>query len=449
MEIMRRAYEQRPNEQGLRKTRWAIVRGTYRELADTTIKTWEDWFKPEYFGSVKSDMNHDISLPLPDGTRLEMEVLFRALDRPQDIKKLLSLELTGAWVNEAREIPKGIIDGLGDRVGRYPSVRDGGWTWRGIIMDTNPPSDWHWWYRLAEVEHPVGWEFFKQPGGLVERDGKFYPNPEAENLQFLEPDYYMIRKEGKLPDYIRVYYCGQYGFVREGKPVHPEYVDAVHCSPVELKPVPGLTIHVGLDYGLTPAAVFAQRMPDGRWHFIDEITSEDMGIKRFAQLLLLPKLKGEYQGYKFSTFGDPAGDKRADSDESTCYQILEALGIDATPCYTNDPTIRRGALEAPLTRMIDGKPGALISPKCKMFRLGLAGGYCYKTLKTGSGDERHHEEPMKNQFSHVVEAGEYCMVGAGEGEALINKPSTPEPEERDEFSRYRNRSSKPNSWMAH
>ena len=69
------------------------------------------------------------------------EVLFRALDRPADVKKLLSLELTGAWVNEAREVPKAIIDGLQGRVGRYPSMREGGCTWSGLMMDTNPPPD--------------------------------------------------------------------------------------------------------------------------------------------------------------------------------------------------------------------------------------------------------------------------------------------------------------------
>ena len=41
---------------------------------------------------------------------VELEVIFLALDRPEDVKKLLSLELTGVWVNEAREIPKSIID---------------------------------------------------------------------------------------------------------------------------------------------------------------------------------------------------------------------------------------------------------------------------------------------------------------------------------------------------
>ncbi|MCH7527338.1 MAG: hypothetical protein IID39_07875, partial [Planctomycetes bacterium] len=70
---------------------------------------------------------------------IDCEVMFRALDRPDDVKKVLSLDLTGAWVNEAREVPKGIIDALTDRVGRYPSKRKGGPSWRGLIMDTNAP----------------------------------------------------------------------------------------------------------------------------------------------------------------------------------------------------------------------------------------------------------------------------------------------------------------------
>jgi hypothetical protein len=427
MEIMRRAQEQKPDSEGKRKTRFAVIRNTYRELADTTIRTWQDWFVPDSFGDVKKgDMSHHILKPMPDGTKMDIEILFRALDTPDDVKKLLSLEITGAWVNEAREVPKGIIDGLGDRVGRFPAVKDGGCTWRGVIMDTNPPDDDHWWYRLAENDRPAGWNFFRQPGGLVERGGEFFQNPLAENLKNIEPNYYLTRMAGKQPDYIRVYYCAQYGFVKEGKPVHPEYVDSVHCHPNVLEVVPGLTIHVGLDFGLTPAAAFAQRLPNGRWIFIDEIVSEDMGIKRFGQLLMLPKMQGEYQGYAFSIFGDPAGDKRADTDETTPYQILDALLIKASPCYTNDPMIRRGALEAPFTRMVDGKPGAIISPKCQILRKGLAGGFCYKRMQVAGAEERYHDIPVKNKYSHIVEAAEYCMVGAGEGERLTGGPQAPQ-----------------------
>ena len=38
-EVVRRATMQKPNQNGIRKTRAAVVRETARQLADTTIKT--------------------------------------------------------------------------------------------------------------------------------------------------------------------------------------------------------------------------------------------------------------------------------------------------------------------------------------------------------------------------------------------------------------------------
>ena len=55
------------------------------------------------------------------------------------------MELTGVWINEAREIPKSIIDACTMRVGRYPSMREGGASWSGVIADTNAPEEDHWW----------------------------------------------------------------------------------------------------------------------------------------------------------------------------------------------------------------------------------------------------------------------------------------------------------------
>ena len=45
-EVVRRASMQAPNKQGIRKTRAAVVRETARQLLDTTIKTFLDWFPP-------------------------------------------------------------------------------------------------------------------------------------------------------------------------------------------------------------------------------------------------------------------------------------------------------------------------------------------------------------------------------------------------------------------
>lgn len=429
IELFRRGCEQPQQEDGIRRSRFAAVRQTYRELEDTTIKTWLDWFPEKIFGSL----NRQTMTQVLRFNDVEIEVLFRALDRPGDVKKLLSLELTGAWGNEARELPKVIIDAMGDRVGQYPAKKDGGCNWAGVILDTNPPDTDDWLYSLAEVERPDNWEFFIQPGGVIERNEKFYPNPDAENIENLNEghEYYLKRLGGKGKDYIRVYYCAQYGFVMDGKPVHPEYVDAVHCSKEDLSPQPDLPIVVGLDFGLTPAAAFMQRLPTGQWIVFDEATTEHMGTKRFGEMVLKPLMTGKYKSFEFEVWGDPAGSEEAQTDERTPYDILESVGIMAFPAAANnDPMLRRESLASPLQRMIDGRPGLLIDRRCKMLRKGLRGGYCFKRLQV-TGQERFHDKPMKNKYSHVVEACEYGLEGAGEGAALV-APHNPYDDEEDE-----------------
>jgi len=416
-EILRRAMEQKPGPDGKRHSRWAVVRNTYRELKDTTLRTWLDWFPEETFGQFHhGDMLHHITVG-----DLDIEVLFRALDRPQDVKKVLSLELTGAWINEAREIPKGIVDALGDRTGRYPAQRHGGCTWRGVILDTNSPDDDSWWYRLAEEERPRGWSFFAQPAGLIEVEGEWQTNSDAENLTNLEPDYYLTRAAGKSRDYILVYYANQYGFVKDGKPVYPEYHDHVHCAGSDLDPISGRTLYVGIDFGLTPAAVFGQQTISGRWHWLDELVTEDMGAVRFAEVLG-EKLRGEYGAFveSIEIYGDPAGDDRAQTDETTPFQILRRRQIAVVKAPSNDPVMRREAVATALSRMVNGGPGLLISPRCKVTRKGMAGGYCLKRVQV-VGEERFHDKPTKNRYSHPCDAAQYMMLGAGAGETVIPK----------------------------
>lgn len=405
MEILRRAKEQKINADGKRKTRWAVIRNTYPELRTTTIKSWHQWVPAQLGRWVDTGPpTHHIV----EGD-LDMEVLFIALDRPDDIAKLLSMELTGAWVNEAREVPKAVIDGLTGRVGRYPSVLMGGCSWSGIIADTNPPDTDHWWYKLAEEVKPDGWAFFKQPGG---RD------PGAENVEHLPPKYYERQVAGKDEDWIKVYVDGQYGFVRDGKPVYPEYRDSLHCQAFDL--VHGWPIYVGIDFGLTPAAVFGQRSPMGQWRWHSELVTEDMGAKRFAELLR-QAMHERYPGFHFAAItGDPAGEGRAQTDETTPFQILRAANIEANPAPTNDFTKRRESVVACLSRLIDGQPGLMIHPQCVQLRKGMAGGYNYKRIQV-TGAERYRDVPDKGMYSHVCEAGQYMLVGAGEARTLVKR----------------------------
>jgi hypothetical protein len=410
MELLARAYAQAPNKDGVRKSRWVIVRNTYRELIDTTMKTFFDWFDIRLGLMMKQDMQWTLTGHMEDGTKIEAEFMFRALDKPNDVKKLLSLELTGAFLNEAREIPKEILDMLCGRVGRYPSKRDGGASWFGVFLDTNPPDSDHWMYKTFEIDQPDGYSIFHQPSGMSE---------EAENLENLPPKYYINMQAGKDREWINVYVHGQYGFVQDGKPVFPEYKDDVHHTDEEIIVDTNSIIYVGIDFGLTPAAVFGQKSASSRWLIFDELVTEDMGAKRFGEMLN-QKINHEYPGCTFEIWGDPAGDFRAQTDEITPFQILDTCGIVAHPTYTNDPVIRIEAVSATLTRMdFAGNTGFVIGPKAKMIRKALAGGYKYKRMNV-SGQDRYQDKPDKGRYSHVADALQYLMIGAGEGSAVVS-----------------------------
>ena len=424
MEILRRARLQRPGPDGIRRSRWAVVRNTYPELRTTTIKTWHQWV-PATIGSWvdSGPPTHHIQ----EGD-LDLEVIFVSLDRPQDVAKLLGMELTGAWVDEAREVPKAVIDGLTGRVGRFPGSAMGGCSWSGIICSTNPPDNDHWWYKLAEEVKPEGWEFFRQPSGLAEHAENLdwlTQTPETLVLPLGHPDriaqgrsYYLRQVAGKDQDWVKVYVHGEYGFVRDGKPIYPEYKDSVHCREFDL--LPGVAIHIGIDFGLTPAAVFGQKTAMGQWRWHSELVTEDMGARRFAELLRAA-MHERYPGFVFGSItGDPAGDSRAQTDETTPFQILRAASIQATPAPTNDFIKRRESVAMCLSRLIDGAPGLMIHPQCKTLRKGMAGGYNYKRLQV-TGEERFRDVPDKNQYSHVCEAGQYMMVGAGEAKTLVRR----------------------------
>ena len=408
LEIIKKICEQEPGEDGVRRSRWAIVRNTYRELIDTTIRTFFDWV-PEPLGTMrKIDMEFSLDFALSDGTKVEAEILFRALDKPSDVKKLLSLELTGVWLNEAREIPKQVLDMAQGRVGRYPNKRQGGPTWWGVIADTNPPDSDHWYYKLFEETLPENHAIFKQPSGLSEK---------AENIDNLPPNYYTNMMAGKDQEWINVYVHGQYGFITDGKPIFHEYRDDVHHSDTLSAPL-GRVLYIGIDFGLTPAAVFLNKTAAGQVQVIDELCTFDMGAVSFGRLLN-EKINTEYKGYEFEIYGDPAGEQRSQTDEMTPFQILSNQGIIAWPAPTNDFTIRREAVANLMTRLdFTGQPAFIVGPKAKLTRKALAGGYKYKRMQV-SGSEKYQDKPDKGRYSHAADALQYAVLGAvGDGAVI-------------------------------
>lgn len=411
VEMFIRASQRPKGTSGLRKSRWVAVRNTGPELETTTIKTWLDWFPENVFGhmSRKPPITHTVKV-----SDIEMEVIFLALDRDEDMKKLLSLEATGIWLNEARFIQKSILDAATGRVGRYPSKKekpetmsDEEWLpWYGIIADTNPPDDVHWWYNMAEENKPQGFQFFKQPSGF---------SPLAENKGNLPPKYYETQIAGKTKEYIDVFLNGNYGFIQSGQPVYGDnFNDELHIAKEPIKIIPHATIYAGIDFGLTPCCVFAQRSSDGQWQVFAEVTTpkgETIGLPQFAQILK-SYIDTNLSGHRLCIYGDPAGGFR-DQQGMTAYDLFRTRGIIIQSAPTNNFMPRKDAVLQPLMRLINGKPGFILDKSCKILRKGFNGQYKYRKLHV-SGDAKYTSEPDKNEYSHPHDALQYLFCGGGE-----------------------------------
>jgi hypothetical protein len=408
IEILRRAREQAPGPDGIRHSRWVVIRNTYAELMSTTIRTWNDWC-PTRFGRFVQDAPISHQLQFDD---VDMQVDFLSADRDADMKKLLSFEVTGIAINEVASVPRSIFNTALGRVGRYPAQRNGGCTWSGVVMDSNPVDVDSWLYKLFVEEKPQGFELFRQPGGR---------SPDAENLKNLPPDYYARLAASMPEDWVKVFVDGEWGFSFDGKPVFPEFRDGTHTAREVLQPFPGVPVLIGVDFGLTPAAVLLQQDARGRWLVLHELVAEDMAIDSFGRLLH-QDLRRLFRGSHPTLSVDPAGQQRSQVDARTPIQLLKALGFaDVQPAPTNDLMLRLEAVRRVLTRLVDGIPGIIVSPDCVRLRKALAGGYHYKRLQV-SGSARFQDAPAKDEHSHVADALQYALTEGGEARALTRRP---------------------------
>jgi len=407
---------------GRRKSRWAIVRNTTGELHSTTLKSWQTWF--EDLGDIKKRQKPLLTYEhvFNDGEGMvELEVIFIALDRPEDVRKIKSFELTGAYLNELSELPENIISHFKGRVnGRYPSESFCSVPyWSGIICDTNPPDEDHWIFRDFETGVSQNYRVFHQPPGLLEvegalvrtPDGSYVQNPQADNVEHLRPDYYTKLAEKQSEGFIKVYCCGRYGLVESGKRVYTEFNYDLHSVP-KLHAIQGEPLYLGFDFGLTPACIVVQLTARGNVYVLKEYIGEDMGIKTFAQNIVIPRLALDFPYCKTGEAeGDPAGAKGDEiMEDLSCIGELNALGIRTNAASTNDIDVRVNAVRYFLNLMVDGKPGILVSREdCPVLLKGFMSGYHYKRMAIG-GDERYQDKPNKNKYSHPHDALQYRLM---------------------------------------
>lgn len=437
-DILSRVVQQAPHN-GVRRSKVIISRNTLPQLK-TTVKPLIDQWLVEMtggrMGAWKVTENvFEMKFKLKDGTVVEADLLMLPADTEEDIRRLLSVECSFAWVEECREYNSEVFSALQGRTNRYPNRAAGGVTYAGVIGSTNPPAVGTFWHGVMTTV-PKFWEVFMQPPALLD-DGslnvrdRVMPQdaindaerqlpagtvlPKAENLDNLAPDYYEKLISGKTQEWINVYLKNQFGSGGAGLPIFRQtfrkdfHVSKTHLNPLLQTASPFI---IGMDNGLTAAAVIGQLDPRARVNVLDEAYVPEgttMGVERFMDTILIPKLRQRYPFMRPENVLfvlDPACFERSQVNEKTIAMAVNQRGFKAVRAVTNDPERRIAAVEGLLSRAIDGGPGMLISPVCTHFIAALEWGYRYKPQK----DSLAPLTIDKNFFSHIADAGQYLSL---------------------------------------
>lgn len=399
IKIAYHAKKMRAGKDGIRRSRAVVVRNTNQMLTDATIPTFMTWF-PEGTAGSYARTDKRFYLRFDD---VECEVLFRGLDDANDVRRLLSLECSFGVLDEYREIHPDIFNALQGRVGRYPSVanggcvRDDGRPNHHIFGATNAPDSDTFWEDYM-TNPPDNARIYKQPSALSD---------EADWLQYLVEGYYENLAEGKTEDWIDVYIHNKFGRSLAGTPVYGRsFVEEFHVAQEELSPIPlpDYPIIVGIDFGRTPCAIFKQRDPRGRVLTLGELTSENMGIETFIRTMLVPHISNNYPGYEMVCAPDPAGFMKQQLNELTLVDALRNAGFTCVKPPSNKPDYRIQAVERLLSQQLEGKAMYLIDPRCTMLLRGFRHGYRYKKKRNGELEDK----PDKNEYSHIHDANQYA-----------------------------------------
>lgn len=436
--IMRHAQEQVQSPvDGVRYSRFAIVRNTVPDLVRTTIRTWLEMFPEKIYGRYIAGAVKQHQVRFMHGNALvHCDIDFISLDKEEDVKKLRSTEYTGIAFNELGFIIRELFTEARSRL-RYPAPEHGGPTpWRGVIADSNAPDEDHWLAimtgqvelptgidedELARLRWPSDWGFHMQPSALLEQFDErglvigYEVNPAAENLANLPPGYYQEQITGAPSKaWIDSRLMNRVALVVEGSPVWPMFRREYHVAREALKVIPGHEVTVALDFGrVYPAALFGQEI--GARDFIQ---FEMLGFNEPASVFA-PKVKRfletHYKGCPVRFGGDPKGRDKGQQTEQSSYDIFAALGmpVEPAPVKMNDIETRTEAVAYALNDNPSGVNRLVISPVCRTLIVGMAGRYHL------TKEEKGELKPMKDKYSNLCDALQYWVLLRGIGRRMI------------------------------
>jgi len=418
MELLRRAIGQAPAPDGYRYTRFAVVRQTLKQLKDTVLKDCDTWIGANGMGAWKiSEGVYHVNF---DDVRSEW--VFIPLEDSTDQARLLSMQLTSAWLSECVEMNINILGPVSGRLGRYPSGNRGNPSWSGIIADTNMPTEMTEWWTFME-NLPRDWQKFIQPSGMA---------PNAENLDWLMQNdqtlllppgnnarraqgrtYYerLVNMYGENSDWVKRYVYAQYGDDPSGAAVFKNTFIANFHIVDDTQLIPGYPLLLAQDFGRNPWTLICQSDHMGRLLVHQEVPGTNTGLERHIMNSLRPVLMSDrYMGYKMVMVGDPAGKAKGNIAEESCFDALKRFGFPALPAPTNDIEPRLRAVESLLGRQVMGGPALMISRRgCPHLCRAMSGGYRFTAKKTGAL-RVVPDKDGKEGYDHVADCLQYAAL---------------------------------------
>lgn len=393
--LLMRAARQQIDNTGWRRTRFVISRTTLPQLKATVLRDIMEYIGPLVTWRPSENLIRIVQPPI------HSEWFLIPLESETDRTRLLSMQLSGVWFNEGREIPFSLMSDASGRITRFPPPRYGGPTHPFILVDTNPGAVNSDLYKFCVEQRPPELLYIHQPSGLSDEADWFH-------YLTLGRRYYEQLMIGASQDWIDVHVHGQWGKDLTGAAVYASIFDFERHTG-DFTPRPGLLTVVGLDPGRQPAAVVAQLAPDGRIFVTDELASADTNFFAFLHGELMPLLRERYFRNSIMFVIDPAGVAKSTLSEYSPYTVCKNMGLEVMLAPTNRLEPRKLAVENLLLSSTPrGTPMLNIDRnRCPILIRGMRGEYRYKRHRSG---ELALEPEKKHPISDVMDALQYLAL---------------------------------------
>jgi len=382
------------------RNRIIILRRTYRELMDSTYRTFMEWLPPDLFAGEKKSDN---IVYIRDKNGTNSEVMFRSLNNPEKFK---SVEAGGVGIDEATEATIDEFNMLWGRRNRLAHVH-----YPSMFLTTNPCNKSHWLYEMF-VSKAVR-------GNLTH----LIQSSTYENKENLPEGYIKELEETYPPDWIEMYLKGEFGITLEGIPVTPgfkptTYINGVkipwHVAPGTLEWERDAPLRRGWDPGrVRPACVVWQKSKkNGQWRKLWERLGNNQPGNKFIPLVK-EALSDYFPDAFWQDYMDPAGFQPSQVDDRSWFDELTSHGIKIIRIPKTSPSSRADTLNKMLGQTTnDGQPLVLLDPSCEISVEAYRGGWYRKKPVMGKAID---DDPVKDgYYEHIVDADGYVMVGGHE-----------------------------------